>query len=109
MTRAVLLVLIAGCLPSDTPTATPAAADPIEHTWKVTDHVVTGKAAIGDADAREMHGRTVEITVAGYTSPWQGTCADASRQSRNRSFGEIAVDLEVSPPARTHAQSFGLA
>jgi len=107
--RPAVLILLAGCLPADTSPATPAAADPIVHTWKVMDHVVTGKAAIGDADAREMHGRTIEITVAGYTSPWQGTCADASRQSRHRSFAEIATDLDVPAPGRTHAEGFGLA
>ena len=102
-----VLALFAGCLPPDAP-ATPApAVDPIAHTWNVIDHVMTAKAAIGEADAREMHGRVVTITSAGYTSPWQGTCDDASRQRRERPFGEVAVELDVTD--RRRAQQFGLA
>jgi len=98
--RVAIAIAVAGCLPPDTPTSPAPAGDPIAHTWSVTDHVMTNKAAIGESDAREMHGRRVTITTAGYTSPWQGTCEEASRQHRERIFGEVAVELEVADRSR---------
>lgn len=102
--RSALAIVLAGCLPPDAPTTPPPAVDPIAHTWNVVDHVMTGKAAIGDADAREMHGRVVTITGAGYTSPWQGTCEDASRTRREVMLLDVALALDLDGKGRTAAR-----
>jgi hypothetical protein len=100
-----VLALCAGCLPPDASTTPPPpAVDPIAHTWNVVDHVLTGKAAISDADAREMHGRVVTITAAGYTSPWQGTCEDASRVSSQRALLDVTLVLDLDTKGRGAAR-----
>jgi len=103
-----LAVLWAGCLPPDGPTTPPPAVDPIAHTWNVMDHVMTAKAAIGDADAREMHGRVVTITASGYTSPWQGRCEDASRTHREVMLLDVTLMLDLDTQGRSAAR-LGLA
>ncbi len=101
---------LAGCLPPDEPVNKPApvAVDALLHTWVVADHILGKGAALSPTEAEGFHGRSVEITTTGYTSPWQGTCEDAGRTRRQRSLGEVFDELEMSASAEGEATSFGL-
>ncbi len=99
---------VAGCLPPDEPAKKPVAVDELVHTWIVADHIIGKGSSLSPAEAGGFHGRTIEVTATGYTSPWQGTCEDASRTTRKRALGEVVDELEVSPSAEGEATAFGL-
>src|SRR5690242_17292280 len=96
----VLLVIAqGGCgwLPPDSP-ATKPAEDPdaaLLHDWKITGHLLGPHAVISEADAAGFHGRTIAVTPTGYSSPWSGSCDDASRQRAPRALADVAADLEL--------------
>jgi hypothetical protein len=104
--------VLAGCLPPDEPPKKPAPvnvdAQNLVHTWIVADHILGKGAAITPDEALGFHGRTIDITAIGYTSPWQGTCEEASRTKRPRTLLEVIDELEISPSAEGEATSFGL-
>ncbi len=105
-----IVCVVAGCLPPDESVKKPApvAPDALVHTWIVADHILGKGASLSPSEAEGFHGRTVEVTVAGYTSPWQGTCEEAGRTRRQRTLGEVIDELEMSPSAEGEATSFGL-
>lgn len=109
--RSLLLLALAGCLPSDTPTKKPARPDPelaeLAHTWTVENHVLAGNASVTDGDALTNHGRTVEITRSSYSSPFTGSCDDAARARRDRVFADVSVELDLAGEARGTAIRFG--
>ncbi|HEV7559531.1 MAG TPA: hypothetical protein VGO00_28840, partial [Kofleriaceae bacterium] len=41
--------------------------------------------------ALAMHGRVVEITAGGYTTPWHGTCGEAGRQLTPQILADVDV------------------
>lgn len=98
----------AGCLPPDEPAKKPKAPDPLVHTWIVAEHILGKGSSITPAEAAGFHGRTIEVTPTGYTSPWQGSCDEASRTTRQRGLGEVVSELEISPSAEGEATAFGL-
>ena len=95
------LAAAAGCgwLPADAPPQAPATADPdigaLAHAWRVDAHVLAKYTAMSDADAAELHDRPVAITVDSYTTPWHGTCQEASLTRRQRPLAEVAAELAV--------------
>lgn len=108
-----LLILssLAGCLPPDEPAKKPHVdvdTQNLVHTWIVADHILGKGASITPSEAEGFHGRTIEITAIGYTSPWQGTCEEASRTKRVRGLTEVIDELEMSPSASGEATAFGL-
>lgn len=107
-----LLGFGAGCLPPDEPAKKPTPvnvdAQNLIHTWIVSDHILGKGASVTPAEAEGFHGRTIEISAEGYTSPWQGTCEEASRTKRPRKLAEVIDELEMSPSAEGEATSFGL-
>lgn len=111
--KALTLAALAGCswLPADSPPKKPARADPelgeLAHTWTVENHVLTGNPNLSDAEARENHGRTVEITPTSYRSFSVGNCDDSARERRDRVFADLLVDLDLASEARDTAIRFG--
>lgn len=103
-----ILSLVAGCLPPDKPAKKPAPVDELVHTWIVGEHIIGKGSSLTPAEATGFHGRTIEVTPTGYTSPWQGACEEASRTTRKRTLGEVVDELEVSPSAEGEATAFGL-
>ena len=107
----VALVGLTGCLPPDTPAKHAAKPDPdiaeLVHTWTVENHVLAGNSSITDGDALANHGRTVEITTSGYSSPFTGSCDDAARARRERVFADVSVELDLAGEARDTAIHFG--
>jgi hypothetical protein len=107
------LLLVAACLPPDEKVAKPAPIDPdtaaLVHTWVVADHIVGSSSMLTASEAEAFRGRHIEISKAGYISPWQGTCEEAGRTKRTRSLGEIIGELELSSSAASEASAFGLA
>lgn len=89
-----------------------APADPetdeLVHTWIVAEHVLAKGASLTDGDARGFHGRTIDITATGYTSPWQGTCEDAARVKRARELKGVMLELGLQIPDRDRIDTFGL-
>ena len=79
------------------------------HTWVVADHIVGTGSAITSSEAASFRGRHIEISTAGYASPWQGTCEEAGRAKRTRSLGEVIGELDMAPSAAREASAFGLA
>lgn len=106
-------MLVAACLPPDEKVARPVPVDPdvaaLVHTWVVADHIVGSTSALSSSDAESFRGRRIEISTAGYISPWQGTCEEAGRTKRTRSLGDVIGELEMSPSAGREASAFGLA
>jgi hypothetical protein len=106
------LAFVVGCLPPDEPQKPRPVADPditqLAHTWKVIDHVLATKTNLSERDAAELRGRTVAVGPASYTTPWQGTCEQASREKRTRALGDIARELDLSDAARDTVKAFGL-
>ena len=111
--RFVLLALLAGCLPPDDKVAKPVPVDAdvaaLVHTWVVADHIVGNGSSLSGAEAASFRGRHIEISGAGYISPWQGTCEEAGRTKRTRSLGEVIGELDMAPSAAGEASAFGLA
>ena len=111
--RAFLPLLVASCswLPPDSPPQKPTAIDhdvkALVHVWIVENHVLAGNASIGDADARGMHGRRVEITADGYSTPFSGRCEDAARERHDRVFADLLTELNLSGESRNTAIRFG--
>lgn len=111
--RSALVLVLAGCswLPADTPPKRPAAPDPelaaLVHTWVVENHVLAGNSPLTEADARETHGRKVEITATSYRSPFTGACDDAARTRRDRLFADLLAELDLAGEARQTAIRFG--
>ena len=70
-------------------------------------HVMSGRSTLGDADALQMTGRTVEITASSYKSPWHGTCDDAVHERRERLFADILTEADLNGEARQTAIHFG--
>lgn len=77
------------------------------HAWKIVDHVLATDAAMTEADANALHGRTVEVRAAGYTSPWHGTCDDAGRQRRKRVLADVTLESDVTTEGRQRIARFG--
>jgi len=100
--------MAAGCLPPDEPAKKPKPVDDLVHTWIVADHIIGKGSSLSPAEAGGFHGRTIEVTPVGYTSPWQGSCEEASRTTRKRPLAEVLDELEVSPSAEGEATAFGL-
>jgi hypothetical protein len=110
---AVALAALSGCglLPSDSPKRPVAAGADVQalfHTWIVEDHVLVKGASVTDEDAIGFHGRTIDITDTGFTSPWQGTCDDAGRTRRARTLPDLIDELEMEPTAHARATAFGM-
>lgn len=100
--------VVAGCLPPDEPAKKPKPVDDLIHTWIVSEHIIGKGSSLSPAEADGFHGRTIEITPVGYTSPWQGTCDEASRTTRKRALAEVLDELEVSPSAEGEAAAYGM-
>jgi hypothetical protein len=103
-----IVSLVPGCLPPDEPAKKPKPVDDLVHTWIVADHILGKGSSLTPAEAVGFHGRTIEITLTGYTSPWQGSCDEASRTTRKRTLTEVVDALEISPSAEGEATAFGL-
>ena len=114
MRELVIVLLCAGaCGPTSAPPEAPAApADPdaqaLVHTWIVAEHVLATGAPITDADARGFHGRTIDVTDAGFTSPWQGACEEASRTRRPRELKGVMIEYAIPHADRPRVEAFGL-
>jgi hypothetical protein len=111
----VLCFVLAGCgwLPADQP-AKPQAIERVDedrarlaHTWTIASHLVGKQSAVSDADAAELHGRTIAIDV-GYTTPWQGSCEEAARVRRDRVLADVIADHDLDALHRQQARKFGL-
>jgi hypothetical protein len=104
--------LACGCLPPDKPENPATPADPdvaaLVHAWVVENHIVTSNSTLGESDAMRMHGRKVEITATGYRSPFEGTCDEASRAKRVRSFEQVGYELDLAGEGRHTAERFGM-
>lgn len=109
--RNLVLLALAGCLPPDSPARKPAPVDPeiaeLMHTWVVENHVLAGNTSLTDGDALSNHGRKVEITKAGYASPFTGSCDDAARTRRDRVFADVALEVDLAGDGRQTAINFG--
>ena len=108
--KSLLALAASGCgwLPADAPPPRRPEADPdaaIVHTWRIDGHLLAARTTMSDADAARLHGRTVEIGAAGYTTPWHGTCEEAGRIRRRRGLAEVAVELGID---RARAAALGL-
>ena len=110
-----LLIACVGCgwLPPDSPPQRPEPIDAdlaqLVHVWKIEAHVFATGTEMSESDAGALHGRTVAIEPAGYTSPWHGSCDDAGRQRRARVLADVAGELDVPAIGRAAATKFGLA
>lgn len=104
------LLALAGCgaLPPDASPAPPVAADVVAGSWQITGHVLAARSSLTDADARELHGRTLTVG-AGYTTPWQGSCEAAGRQRRSRPLADVTTALELGAAGHAEVVRFGLA
>ena len=103
-----MVSFVAGCLPPDEPAKKPKAGDDLVHTWIVADHIVGKGSSLTPAEATGFHGRTIEVTRTGYTTPWQGSCEEASRTTRKRTLAEVVDELEVSSSAVGETTAFGM-
>jgi len=112
---ALLIVLgVAGCSSSAKPATKQASAadvapeaDILNRTWIVDKHIMVKGSSVDLADAKGFHGRTVEISAAGYASPWQGTCASASRSLERRDLPAIITELGIKPSDEAVLKKFG--
>jgi hypothetical protein len=111
--KVLVLATLAACswLPADSPPKKPVKADPelgeLAHTWTVENHVLASNANLSDAEAREYHGRKVEITPTSYRSFSVGNCDDSARERKDRVFADLLADLELAGEARDTAIRFG--
>ncbi len=111
----VSVAAVAGCgwLPSDTPAKPPVVVDQdiaqTVHVWKIAEHVLSSTTTMSEPDAAELHGRTVQIAVSAYASPWHGSCDDAGRQKRERVLADVTAEADVSAGGRAVAVKFGIA
>lgn len=101
-------ILSTACLPPDDPKKPAAPADELARTWVIADHILSKGSSMSPADAEGFHGRTIQVSAAGYVSPWQGTCEEAGRTRRDRSLSEVIDELEMSPSAQGEARGFGM-
>ena len=83
-------------------------ADVLERTWIVDKHVMVKGSSLDLADANGFHGRTIEVTDNGFVSPWQGTCADASRTLERRRLSAVAAELGIKAADLPVLGKFGL-
>jgi hypothetical protein len=107
------VLALAGCLPPDNPPEKPKPVDPdvaaLVHDWKVEAHVLGIKETLSDRDAAEMHGRVVAVQANGYTTPWHGSCEEATRERATVDFVDAAADESVAASARVAARQAGMA
>ena len=109
-----MCIVLASCgwLPAD-----PQPPKPVEkvdedrarlsHTWTIANHLVGKQSTVSEADARELHGRTIAIDN-GYTAPWQGSCEEAARVKRQRVLADVIADHDLDAQHRKQAREFGL-
>ncbi len=105
---------VAGCSSSAKPAAKQATAadvapeaDLLNRTWIVDKHILVKGSSVEGADARGFHGRTIEITAEGYTTPWQGACKAASRLLERRDLPALVEELGIKPTDAPVLQKFG--
>jgi hypothetical protein len=79
----------------------------LNRTWIVDKHFMVKGSTLDAKDAKGFHGRTIEITSKGFMSPWQGTCADASRTLDRRDFASVVAELGVKPADQELLAKFG--
>lgn len=108
------LVGVAGCsAPSKPPLKaasvpeTSPESEVLVRTWIVDKHLMVKGASVESDDAKGFHGRTIEITAKGFMSPWQGTCADASRTLDRRGLAAVVAELGVKPADLPLLHEFG--
>ncbi len=85
--------------------------DQLAASWTIDNHIITPKSYLADTDAAEWHGRIVAITAnaaAGYQTPFQGNCKDASYTKRHRVLAEVAADEDLAGDSRLVPERFGL-
>ena len=115
MRRLSLVVAIAACGGHAKSVDEPVASrDPelaaLATAWTIENHIITPKSDLSDADAADWHGRAVAISVrAGYQTPFQGNCKDASYTKRRRILTEVALDEDLAGESRHVPERFGLA
>jgi hypothetical protein len=80
----------------------------IVHAWTIENHVITPRSDLGEADARDWHGRKVAITSTGYATPFQGACKSASYSKRRRPLTEVASEVDLAGDSRLIPTRFGL-
>jgi hypothetical protein len=106
-----VLLLLAACLPPDSPAKKPTRADPdvaeLAHDWTVENHVLTGNSNLTNAEAIENHGRDVSITPTSYKAFHAGTCEESARQKKDRVFADLLAELDLAGEARDTAIRFG--
>jgi len=109
-----LLGIAAGCSSpakpeAKQPTAADVApeADILNRTWIVDRHIMVKGSSVELADAKGFHGRTVEISAKGFSSPWQGSCADASRSLERRELPALVAELGIKPGDEQVLEKFG--
>ncbi len=112
MKHLVWLAIVAACGGARGGRATEAPRDPdllaIAHAWLIENHVVTPRSYLADADAMEMHGRTVAITANGYTTPFQGACKHATFSKQTRVLAQVAADEDLADDLRFVPERFGI-
>ena len=80
----------------------------LAHAWKVDAHVLAIKTNLSDGDAIGLHGRTVTVGAAGFSTPWHGTCEEANRERRARQLAEITAEADLSQSNAAAVKGFGL-
>ena len=114
MRRLVFVVALTACGGQAKPVDEPAAnKDPelaaLATGWTIENHIITPKSDLSDADAADWHGRAVAVSVrAGYQTPFQGNCRDASYTKRRRSLNDVALDEDLAGDSRHIPERFGL-
>jgi hypothetical protein len=112
---ALSLAVLAGCAKSSKavpggPTEPPLDPDQrlLVQTWIIQNHVLSEIAPTTDQDAMLFHGRKVEISRAGYHSPFTGECREYVREKRRRVLADLFAQMHVPESGRHLALRFGI-
>lgn len=93
--------------PAQAAAAAAPEADVLTRTWIVDKHIMVKGSTLALEDAKGFHGRTIEVTGTGFMSPWQGSCADATRALERRQLPAVVAELGIKPADAATLEKLG--